>query len=238
LAILVLGKLSSYAKRDMVSPDYFLSVFPVQVPLPPIVTFFGLVMFFGLVAYLIVRWLLRRRAASSRTGLQTDTSESSQPSSKTPQDILEWIDREQRSAEALIGQGELLKASQKFSKILEHLYSQMASLAVLGPKNCAELKDKLEYKLDETTAKILLKDLQVACEQIDCIPQAGVNIFDQADEETLLLDLAQKGELLADQAIGIAEKRSIDTIADEAKELKVGLLKRVEDARSRLEVKE
>jgi len=150
--------------------------------------------------------------------------------------IVGWIRTERKKAQDSIDHGELREASERLSVILENLYRDIAKLAPLGPKNSSEIKDEIEYTLDETTAKILLDDLQDAVGSVTKVPSESINVLESESQWDLdqLDTISREGNRLADEVEELAERRNLVIIRNEARLLLDELRTKIEKARGRL----
>ncbi|MFW9850130.1 MAG: hypothetical protein ACFFF4_13415, partial [Candidatus Thorarchaeota archaeon] len=176
-------------------------------------------MAFILLSTIILVYFIMKKRRSQKGSLQSHTQSGdlihSSDGAGVAHQIMEQIRLQRQKAQDSIDRGELRKAKEQLSKLLEHLYRNMAKLAPLGPKNSSEIKDEVEYTLDETTAKILLNDLQETVDAVEDICSVEMNLVNQLENGSRLDSLNEKGNMLADEVDRLAEKRDFDYFKDE-----------------------
>ncbi len=203
-------------------------------------TVFLLLIFLVVMVLLVV--LYRRSNNTSGVSFEEKPSSAQQsghgelepsPDSDDPYKILAWIEIQRKRAESLAEEGELRKATERFSHILERLYREMANLRTLGIQSSTQLKKELEYSRDEYAARASLGELKNLVAKVDNIASNDTEEWNIENPDENLDNLMKEGMSLADDAYGLAESRSFSKILEETKQLRVRFISRIKDARKR-----
>jgi len=193
------------------------------------------VTFILFISIILLYFAIKKRFSqidSSRSHTQSRDLTKSSETDGVAHQIMEQIRLQRQKAQDSIDRGELRKAKEQLSTILEHLYRNMAKLAPLGPKNTSEIKDEVEYTLDETTAKLLLNDLQETVAAVEEICNGEMNLVNLLENGSRLDSLHEKGNMLANEVDRLADKRDFDYIKDEGIRLRKELLSKITKARN------
>ncbi|MFW9908673.1 MAG: hypothetical protein ACFFEF_08860 [Candidatus Thorarchaeota archaeon] len=192
--------------------------------------FYQLILLAGIALAAILFIILIRFAQNYTSTAASKADAKAMDGDHASQGLLARIRSERQKAQHSLEQGELRNARDELSKLLQSVSEHMSQLIVFGPENSIELRDEIEYTLDETTARLLLDDLRDTSDSLDELYSDDINVW----SEERLEEISSKAETLAENADEIAKKRRFDAIRKEVQVLRTEIDRKVQDAKFQL----